>query len=234
MHLALPIGNRNQRSLDKREYLRGICVEVSPDEVRLVATSGSVMGQYRVPGGRYPVRGVDEVTSFIIPLAAVKALKKPVTKAERIRRHSRVFIYKDEAGRYRMVDGDNRYDFEPVPGTYPDFRRVWPEKCSGIPAQLDPKLLGLFALAAEELDCKSTKVLVAHNGPNSTPPCVVTIRDDGQFSGLIAGVNVKPESLVPAAWTTETYSDRQLARFLHINERMEITTHATADTAAHA
>lgn len=104
-----------------RPYLLGVHVEVKGSQAILVATDGAVLGALRL--------GLDEEfepRAFTIPLS----LLVMVTAKDEVT----VSYAKDEQGpgTVTLVQGDRVLAGKAVEGRYPDYRRVIPEKVSGV------------------------------------------------------------------------------------------------------
>lgn len=105
----------------RRPYLLGVHVEVKGSQAILVATDGAALGALRLTL-------TEEVEShaFTIPLSLLAMLtaKDEVT----------VTYTKDEQGpgTVTLIQGDRVLSGKAVEGTYPPFRRVIPERVSGV------------------------------------------------------------------------------------------------------
>ena len=104
-----------------RPYLLGVHVEVKGSQAILVATDGAVLGALCVI-----LPEIVEEHSFTISLSILTMLtaKDEVT----------VSYVKDEQGpgTVTLIQGDKVLSGKAVEGTYPPFRRVIPEKVSGV------------------------------------------------------------------------------------------------------
>lgn len=104
-----------------RPYLLGVHVEIKGSQAILVATDGAALGALRLTL-------TEEVEShaFTIPLSllAMITAKDEVT----------VTYTKEEQGpgTVTLIQGDRVLSGKAVEGTYPPFRRVIPEKVSGV------------------------------------------------------------------------------------------------------
>lgn len=124
---------------EPRSYLIGVHVEVKGSQAILVATDGAVKGSQAIlvatTGtilGALRLTLTEEVEShaFTIPLSllAMITAKDEVT----------VTYTKEEQGpgTVTLIQGDRVLSGKAVEGTYPPFRRVIPEKVSGVQDQL--------------------------------------------------------------------------------------------------
>ena len=104
-----------------RPYLLGVHVEVKGSQAILVATDGAILGALCVI-----LPEIVEEHSFTIPLSLLTML---TTKDE-----VTVSYVKDEQGpgTVTLIQGDKVLSGKAVEGTYPPFRRVIPEKVSGV------------------------------------------------------------------------------------------------------
>ncbi len=106
---------------EPRSYLIGVHVEIKGSQAILVATDGAVLGALRLTLS-------EEVEShaFTIPLSllAMITAKDEVT----------VTYTKEEQGpgTVTLIQGDRVLTGKAVEGTYPPFRRVIPEKVTGV------------------------------------------------------------------------------------------------------
>lgn len=101
---------------ETRYYLNGVLLEIEPDAITYVATDGHRLFSHRddtVPkGGSHTLLG-----KFIIPTSACKAIKPT-------RRPPHATLVSDEGKRLVLDHFGNQHVFEPIDGTYPDWRAV--------------------------------------------------------------------------------------------------------------
>jgi hypothetical protein len=160
-----------------RYYLQGVQVEITPCEIRFVATDGK-----RLAAIRMNLEGVDvpnERMAFIIPSTLIAMIK----------------MDKKSRSSGRMTVADNKVTLEwysqtftsrVVDGTFPDWERVFPRDYSNEPAQFDPNDLFDFKKAARILD--GGNISVTHNG-NS--PALVNFSGTYDCAGLIMPLSEK-------------------------------------------
>ena len=104
-----------------RPYLLGVYVEVKGSQAILVATDGAVLGALCVF-----LPEIVEEHSFTIPLSLLTML---TTKDE-----VTVSYTKDEQGpgTVTLIQGDRVLSGKAIDGRFPDYRRVIPERVSGV------------------------------------------------------------------------------------------------------
>jgi hypothetical protein len=117
---------------ESRYYLRGVLVEASASTVTYTATNGHIL-----LATQHPVepldKGIEPLTgSWIIPLDAIqdKRLKG---------RDLVAFEFVDVGGGMALLLAGQLVT--PIDGTFPDWRRVIPDKVNGKVAQFNPALL---------------------------------------------------------------------------------------------
>ena len=174
---------------DVRFYLNGVYLEATNTETRLISTNGAVLSLQRADAkGENEVVGVIRMT---IPRSAI----------EKVKNHKilRTIEINDDGGKWGVVDFATRTNFEPVDGSFPDYRRIIPLAPSGEAGQFDPELIALFAKAATALGATvKSKPIVAikHNG---TGGALVSLGRDTEYIGVIYPFRVQPPA-TPPAW----------------------------------
>ena len=136
---------------DVRYYLNGVLIEWSNDNVSIVATDG-----HRLFAATCPIDESVEPGSVIISYDDVKRALTGY-KAECIE-----FTPNGEHLLHTATLGS--VAFQPMDGTYPDWRRVVPAEISGEAAQFDPRYVGDLAKAAKALGVKDGQAHIYHNG----------------------------------------------------------------------
>ena len=173
-----------------RYYLKGVFVEFHGDHCLYVATDGKVLMIYKQDGQ------FDDYENVIIP--SDQLLKHKFTKKE-----------KGDAA-ITMADGfltierdGTRQEFRPIDATFPDWRRVVPQRGYEMEmAWYDPKLLQRFndfsaAIdGPKRFDGKPAKVFVAPNG--DSPAWVPII--EGKCVGVIMPMRADTTSHVEVFW----------------------------------
>lgn len=104
-----------------RPYLLGVHVEVKGSQAILVATDGAILGVLRVT-----LTEECEAQAFTIPLS----LLTMITAKEEV-----TLTYTEDEqgpGTVTLIQGDRVLSGKAVEGPYPPFRRVIPEKVSGV------------------------------------------------------------------------------------------------------
>ena len=104
-----------------RPYLLGVHVEVKGSQAILVATDGAVLGALCVI-----IPEIEEAHAFMIPLS----LLTMITAKEEVT----VTYTKEEQGpgTVTLIQGDRVLSGKAVEGRFPDYRRVIPEKVTGV------------------------------------------------------------------------------------------------------
>ena len=100
-----------------RPYLLGVHVEVKGSQAILVATDGAILGALCII-----IPEIEEAHAFTIPLSLLTML---TAKDE-------VTVTYTKPGTVTLIQGDRVLSGKAVEGTYPPFRRVIPEKVSGV------------------------------------------------------------------------------------------------------
>lgn len=105
-----------------RFYLAGVLVEIAADQAIYVATNGHIMFAYRSVRDAHTLRG-----NWIIPIATIKALKyrkrgSPDATLMRTPGPGNLMTIKTQ---------EQSLDFTPIDGTFPDWRKVVPERTKG-------------------------------------------------------------------------------------------------------
>lgn len=163
---------------DIRTYLNGVCVEVGPSEVRLIATDGCMLGVFRV---KYqPPALTDTVFQAIVPLDLLRNVKGkwPVLVA---------------LGEPEGEDNTRRVEVTPagvattvgrtIAGRHPDYRRIIPRETSGELAQFNPRYIETLRKAYSALyGAKAIPAVgIGHNGQDVA---LLTL-DDEDFVGAL-------------------------------------------------
>ena len=149
---------------ETRYYLNGVFVEPRGDHACFVATDGHRLVACRVSGeiGKLGV-------GIIIPthvIAQIK-IKAPSTKNFNASEEMAELIV--EQGRYALRYGGVSFEFEPIDGTFPAWRRVVPTEASGEAGHFNSALVHEFTKAAQiATGEKGTKAAtLRQNGPHN-------------------------------------------------------------------
>ena len=163
---------------DPRYYLNGVCFEVGPSEVRLIATDGCMLGVFRV---KYPPPALtDTVFQAIVPLDLLRNVKGKVPVLVAL-------------GEPEGEDNTRRVEVTPaggattvgrtIAGRYPDYRRVISAHVSGELAQFNPRYIETLRKAYSALH--GAKALPAIGiGYNGQDGALLTL-DDEDFVGVL-------------------------------------------------
>lgn len=168
---ALKAVSRFAAKADVRYYLVGVYVEASATETRLVATDGHTMLVHRSK--------VENTHTWkgIIPLATVQAILKHKSAYEK-KGHTLPVELSECGGTEARIDyAGQAFIFQPIDGTFPDYRRVIPETISGEPACYQPEYLQRVADAAKDLGAMLHGTPTYSVGYNGNGPAVFGIND---------------------------------------------------------
>lgn len=144
---------------ETRFYLKGVCVEITPDHVTYIATDGHVLAATRRKQEGEAVEPLEG--RYIIPTHICTHFKLP-------KREEYVWatLQHNEGLSFTLRYAEQAITFEVVDGTFPDWRRVVPSECDGVVAQFNPMILARLSKVSKTL-CrhgKSEQVQLAHNG----------------------------------------------------------------------
>jgi len=154
---------------ETRYYLKGVAIQANETGVFIVATDGHRAVAFR-QSETYDGAPID----IIIPSDTVNALK---TKEETVE------LGKINGAQYML----GNMIFEPIDGTFPEWRRIVPKEPSGEIAQFNLSYLGDFAKIAKALG-KGTPARVAHNG---NAAALITFGPDIDGFGLLMPMRVQ-------------------------------------------
>lgn len=164
LQITLPIKNvkavsRAMAVKDVRYYLNGMLIEHNGKETRLVATDGHRIHAvlYRHEDGE-----LCEPTEFIIPDTLVKTIIN--VKTGKKTNNMVTLSIADGKVSALLPDGTESVS-KLVDATYPDYRRVIPESCTGEHAPLNPDyIIDAFDSARDHIDTRSRTFAFLHNG----------------------------------------------------------------------
>lgn len=166
---------------DVRYYLKGVLVQATAKETRIVGTDGTIAGMF---DREQQNEGVvfDEL---IVPTDVIDALKPDA------RLPVRVTI---DAGQFRIQQYDDRaFQFKPIDGRFPDYTRIAPQKVSGEAAQFAGDLLGRIDKAQKIVDKKHT-ACIWHNGIEAA---LFGLLGAARFIGVVMPLMHDPKSRKP-------------------------------------
>lgn len=142
---------------DVRNYLNGVLIEWDDDTVFVVATDG-----HRLFAGRHGIDKPVEPGSVIVPYDDVKrALTGYKTGYIEFTPNDSVGV-RLQHGLQTATLGS--VSFQPLYGTYPDWKFVVPSEISGEAAQFNPAYVGDLAKASKALGIKDAQAHIHHNG----------------------------------------------------------------------
>lgn len=169
---------------DVRFYLKGVLVQATTTQTRLVATDGTILGMFDRDQQNEGVA----FEEFIVPIDVIGVLKPtgnfPV----------RVTI---EGTQFRIQQYDDRaFTFKPVDGRFPDYTRVIPEKVDdGRTVQIAGALLARIDKAQKMVD-KKHDAYIWHNGASNS---VFKLAGADRFIGVVMPLRFnKTELSLPA------------------------------------
>lgn len=163
---------------DIRYYLNGVCFEVGPSEVRIIATDGGMLGVFRV---KYePPALTDTVFQAIVPFDLLRSVKANVPVLVALGEPEG----EDNARRVEVTPAGGATTVgRTIAGVYPDYRRVIPGEVSGETAQFNPRYIETLRKAYSAL--RGAKALpaigIGHNGQGAA---LLTL-DDKDFVGIL-------------------------------------------------
>lgn len=160
---------------ETRYYLKGVCIEATPDKALGISTDG-----HRLLAIKLDATWDDKPDHFsiIIPLQTIAAIKAD-------RRISTATLKKG-ADSWTLTHVDQSILFKPIDGTYPDWRRIVPDTVSGEVGQYNPSLLADFQKVAKQLGApKDNNPKLYHNG---TSAAVVMLPVEVEHVGLLMPV----------------------------------------------
>lgn len=152
---------------DIRYYLNGVCLELHSNMALLVACDGHCLGALRI---EYSNDSLTQPVQFIIPNETIEMLKSS--------KNINVELNIDEG----LTNFDNMITFKMIDGKFPDFRRVFPKKCSGEVSQFDPNIVMQLRKTVDGIYGKKEHIEISHNGGDSA---LVSVVEHSQFFGVI-------------------------------------------------
>jgi hypothetical protein len=193
---------------ETRYYLKGVCVEHTPDGPVFVATDGHRLIATRHDWGE---NEKPEFAPFIIPLDLIKKIKI-VKKSGYI---GTITINKDKDPEKRTPHVSIEYAGATISGfaidgIFPDWRRVIPRnEPSSIPSQYQAQYIeefrdAMIVLAGGKTDAQPR---IAHNGNN---PAIVDLGDNGRLQsfGVIMPYRIRRDFITVAPeWTNNVQPD---------------------------
>jgi len=132
---------------ETRYYLKGVAIQANQKGVFIVATDGHRLAAFR------QAPELENLTecSIIIPIETINALKT---------REETVELGKINGAQYML----GNLIFEPIDGTFPEWRRIIPKETSGEIAQFNAAYMADWAKMTKALGKKDAKIIISHNG----------------------------------------------------------------------
>jgi DNA polymerase-3 subunit beta len=189
---------------DIRYYLKGVYVEASVTETRLIATCGTAMGILREQKQGEDLNDVSAIVGFVIPDTAIKAML--AWKAPKGSHEMNISITvpddyaKNASAEFRAEFAGNVLVFKRIDGKFPEYQRVVPKTVSGIAGQYQPHLLAIAQDAGEDIFGKgktASMPVTLHNGESA---CIQIITP--YFFAIVMAfrAHAKPEMVADTAW----------------------------------
>lgn len=154
---------------DIRFYLVAVCVEFTPEDVRLIATNGHMLAACRFDYAEDDERPAAPKQA-IIPLGSIATIKKAG------RRDPSTVLLAINGAQFTLQDGESQHTGMLIDTKYPDWRRVIPNTVTGEPAQFNAEYVYAFHKAAVELGARTPSISIGHNG---TGAATVNLGIDG-------------------------------------------------------
>lgn len=180
---ALAIATLFSAEEDVRHYLKGVCVQRTETDARLVATNGhALMVCKLVETDDTTAEGTGE--AILTPESVAHILATFKAQGRSPSPLPLRFEPKDDSYTVAIFDGkDWLASGLTVVGNFPDYRRVVPAETSGeTKSQYDPTYIGAFSKAARLAGRRAGMVNVAYNGESGAP---VSIGDDDRYIGVL-------------------------------------------------
>lgn len=169
---------------DIRYYLKGVCIEFHPDKTIYVAMNGAALG---VLVDDAQSNAVDSMKAVIVPGEIVKQVKIGPIDVGHLDHRAQSEHKRD----YLLVNtgGGQILGFDAIDGVFPDWKRVIPEKCSGVAGNYDVDLLALFSKVNKALGATKEPGIFTLEQNGKTNAARVRLSEP-QFTGVIAPVRV--------------------------------------------
>jgi DNA polymerase III sliding clamp (beta) subunit (PCNA family) len=190
---------------ETRYYLRGVYVEYKDGFVNGVATDGhrllAVHRKSEFCSDTAQTLGLDE--GIIIPLDAIKKLKVKKSLS-----HYPLTLDKATDKKYILGCAGEEIIFEPVDGTFPDWKKVVPFVTEPEPAgpQMTAQFNGKYLADFEKMPYGAP--MIHHNGPSN--PAVISFETEpgGDVIGVI--MPMRREMSIPHyPWATSNYPTQE-------------------------
>ena len=196
---ALKAVSRFQAVKDIRYYLNGTFIEWNAMQTRMVATDGHTLIVHR-SDARDENQGEGSV---IIPDTMVKTMLswKPENKWAK----DQPIVCVIDNGEIRAQWGNNVAIRKPIDGTFPDYRRVIPQTCTGLASFFDPDYLARVKRASEDLGSDKGYFSLKQNGsgkPDQFDGAAVAVINDSCFA-IIMPMRSEMADLCATNWARE-------------------------------
>lgn len=177
---------------ETRYYIKGVFLEISKRATIYVATDGHKM---LAVNEELPDSEPDNtlIGKFIIPIASCSPFKAD-------KRDTGMMVLSEDQGRMLRFNYANQsHGFEPIDGTYPDWRRVlpsqYPDEGNGMEGvTFDTSYLDMFAKASKLLGLSKPKWF-----PNGGAPCWVSLGDEKAL-GVIMPMRSGLDAMSRPSW----------------------------------
>lgn len=192
----------------RRNYLKGINLEIGRHESRLVATNGVILGCFRViceqPDVTEPLRDIIIPNELVMPIRAYGEVEITIGPIDPNQNDDGDAVQAIRARQITLAYGWRKMKGKTLDGEFPDYRRVIPSKVSGDPAQFNPYDVGTLSKAYIALHGARKQPLFCI-GFNGTKAALIDL-DDPNFVGVISPI--KPVSLTMPSTPPEWVADR--------------------------
>lgn len=178
-----------------RYYLNGVAIQAAPEGVVAVATDG-----HRLAAFNLPEHQSSETFSIIIPHHIIHDIKlnKAIDFAE---------LVVESPLKASIAYNGQTTIFQPIDGTFPDWKRIIPTELSGEVAQFNPDYLQSFAKMVKLLGRPSKSALPFHLAHNGGGPARVILTTD--FDHCCVIMPMRSHTQAPTgkpAWTAHAAS----------------------------
>lgn len=180
---------------DIRYYLNGVCVEILPREVRLIATDGHRLCILR--RANQDNEPDNAPASLIIPRATLKGIKA-MTKCTDCILHYDAANLTAECKLSELADGGRT--FTPIDGKFPDYSRVVPSEVSGEMAEFNPQYLADFADLVRIAFNSGKRMLFPDIYRNGRGGAAVIQSGHPEFIGVLMPMEMRPEGFARPDW----------------------------------
>ena len=167
---------------DKKEIrpqLRGVYIEATKTETRIVATNGHIMGLYDCEALPENEIADSDSVHIILPLDVIKSLKA-------VRQSNIVEINLTDRNSGTLSYASTSIGFTGIDAVFPDYCRVIPQTVTGENCGFNPVYFTVFQKAIKLIDSQVIKIL--HNGDGAALVLTENTRFLGVFMPMRTGI----------------------------------------------